>query len=114
MLPQHGPGRKHERRIQLVQWQENLVALYPHELARGLIHSDGWRGTNRVSAGRRTYEYGRYNFTNRSEDIRAIFTDALDRLGVAWRPMGAYDISIARREAVAALDAFVEPKWARQ
>jgi hypothetical protein len=42
--------------------------------------------------------------------IRGIFTDALDLLGIAWRQSNPRNISIARREAVAALDAFVGPK----
>ena len=56
------------------------------------------------------YRYPRYEFTNRSEDIRRLCTDALDRLGIAWRPNGALRISVNRREAVAALDAHVGPK----
>mgnify|MGYP002336194323 CR=1 FL=1 len=45
LLPQHGPGRKHERPIQLVDWQQAIVDEHPGWLLRGLIHSDGWRGT---------------------------------------------------------------------
>jgi hypothetical protein len=52
----------------------------------------------------------RYLFTNESRDIRAIFTDALDLLGIAWRQNRHNSISVARREAVAALDEFVGPK----
>jgi hypothetical protein len=49
-------------------------------------------------------------FTNASADIRRILCDHLDLLGIAWRPAGKRNISIARREAVTALDAFVGPK----
>jgi len=59
----------------------------------------------------REYAYPRYFFSNMSADIRAIYTDALDLLGVAWRQNRHNSISVARREAVAALDAFVGPKW---
>jgi hypothetical protein len=52
----------------------------------------------------------RYQFTNASADIRAIFCDACDALGVDWRPMKERDISIARRASVAKLDAFIGPK----
>jgi hypothetical protein len=48
LFPQHGPGRKHQRTIELAQWQEVIVRRYPGEFARGLFHSDGWRGVNRV------------------------------------------------------------------
>jgi hypothetical protein len=58
----------------------------------------------------KTYEYPRYNFTNASHDIRKLFTDGCDRLGVEWRQMNARNISVARREAVARLDQFIGPK----
>jgi hypothetical protein len=50
LFPQHGPGRKHERTIELAPWQRVIVERHPGDLARGLFHSDGWRGTNRVRA----------------------------------------------------------------
>jgi hypothetical protein len=80
------------------------------QLSTVLIHSDGWRGTNKVHAKGRDYEYPRYQFSNRSDDIRRLFTYACDLLGIAWRPWGKYHISVARRDAVALLDEFVGPK----
>jgi hypothetical protein len=41
------------------------------------IHSDGWRGNNRVVATRKRYSYPRYQFSNRSDDIRALFIPSL-------------------------------------
>ena len=83
-------------------------------MIRGLIHSDGYRGLNwtekRVGGTVKRYTYPRYQFSNESADIKRIFTDALDQLGIAWRVMNRRTISIARREAVAALDEFVGPK----
>jgi hypothetical protein len=58
----------------------------------------------------REYAYPRYSFANESADIRGIFGDHLDLLGIPWRAAGRRNISIARREGVAALDAFVGPK----
>lgn len=110
LLPQHGPGRKHERPIALVDWQQPIIDRHAGPFLRGLIHSDGWRGMNRVVAGSKTYAYPRYNFSNRSSDIRELFCDACDRLGIAWRVMNRWNISVARREAVAALDEIVGPK----
>ena len=110
LLPQHGSGPKHRRPINLERWQQDIIGEHPHQLLRGLIHSDGCRTLNRVRAGGRAYDYGRYQFSNRSEDIHRIFTDALDRLEVPWRRMNGHTVSVARREAVAALDAFIEPK----
>lgn len=115
LFPQHGPGKKHARTITLQPWQEEVVAEHPGRLLRGLFHSDGWRGHNvavkRAKDGFVTrYRYPRYEFTNKSEDIRRICTDALDLLGIAWRPNGAFRSSVARRDAVAALDEHVGPK----
>lgn len=110
LFPQHGRGRKHHRTIALAPWQREIVDRHPGALLRGLIHSDGWRGENRVRVGGRRYSYPRYQFSNRSDDIRGIFTDACDRLGVAWRPWGRWNVSVARRDSVALLDEFVGPK----
>jgi hypothetical protein len=49
-------------------------------------------------------------FTNASTDILAIFTEALDLLGVHWTQTTARDISVARRGDVSFLDTFVGPK----
>lgn len=109
-FPQHGPGRKHARPIALEPWQRVIVRGAPGAFLRGLIQSDGWRGVNRVRVKGRDYAYPRYQFSNRSDDIRGLFTNACDELGVAWRPWGPFNISIARRDSVALLDSFVGPK----
>jgi hypothetical protein len=110
LFPQHGPGRKHARRIELLPWQQRIVNAHPDQLIRGLIHSDGWRGINRIRHADKTYEYTRYQFTNASADVRQIFCDACGALGIEWRRMKERDISIARRASVAKLDAFIGPK----
>ncbi|MEW2548771.1 helix-turn-helix domain-containing protein [Streptomyces sp. NPDC047002] len=118
LFPQHGPGRKHERRIVLEEWQRAVTDACPWEFVRGLVHSDGCRVTNwteKVVGGvRKRYEYPRYFFTNRSADIRALYTGALDRVGVAWKSCHqrrtVQNISVARRDAVALMDAHVGAK----
>jgi hypothetical protein len=110
LFPQHGAGRKHERAIRLADWQAAVVMRHPSHLLRGLIHSDGCRFTNTVRHGDKTYPYPRYNFTNRSDDIKRIFCDACDLLGIEWRVMNQWDISVAKRDSVARLDEFVGPK----
>jgi hypothetical protein len=110
LLPQHGPGRKHERPIVLADWQRVIVEEHPWSLIRGLIHSDGCRVINRVVVHGKAYQYPRYFFGNESADIQAIFTAALDRVGVPWRNNRANSVSIARRDAVALLDEHVGPK----
>jgi hypothetical protein len=114
LFPQHGPGMKHTRPIVLEPWQLDLVRQDPRPSIRGLIHSDGYRITNwterKVGGTTKRNTYPRYFFSNASDDNRGIFTGALDQLGVAWRQSNPRNISIARREAVAALDEFVGPK----
>ncbi len=111
LFPQRGPGKKHMRSVALHTWQEKIVAEWTEKFVRGLIHSDGSRSTNRVRGGHRWYEYPRYFFTNESAEIMGLFTDALDRLGIAWRRSNRNNVSIAKREAVARLDEFVGPKY---
>jgi hypothetical protein len=112
LFPQHGAGPKHRRPIVLEPWQEEIVlAEHPELFVRGLIHSDGWRGTNRVrGANGNAYAYLRYQFSNRSTDIRWLFVRACDALGVATRQMNEWTISVAQRESVALLDRFVGRK----
>jgi len=113
-FPQHGPGKKHERQIRLHPWQEAIVRRFPEQLLRGLIHSDGSRVRNRftvqLASGPREYQYTRYFFTNLSADIRGIFCQSCDRLGVGWTQSSAKNISVADRKSVALLDSFIGPK----
>ncbi|MDP8968042.1 MAG: helix-turn-helix domain-containing protein [Actinomycetota bacterium] len=109
-FPQHGPGRKHERRIALEDWQQEIVDRHPDEFVRGLIHSDGCRTTNRfrtrLPSGRvAEYAYGRYFFSNLSEDIRGLFCTACDALDVRWTLSNPRNVSVAHRASVARLDA---------
>jgi ribosomal protein S19E (S16A) len=119
LVPQHGPGKKHERSIVLEPWQQQYIATYTWEFIRRLVHSDGCRITNwatRTVGGRRKrYEYPRYFFTNASGDILRLFTDALDSVGVAWKSTRqsrkAQAISVARRASVALMDEHVGPTY---
>jgi hypothetical protein len=106
LFPQHGPGRKHERKIELAPWQQELVDIDPRPLIRGLLHSDGCRVLNWVNG----TPYPRYHFSNVSADIRGIFGRACDQLGIEWRPNNKANLSVARRGSVALLDEFVGPK----
>ncbi|WAU80268.1 helix-turn-helix domain-containing protein [Streptomyces sp. Qhu-G9] len=119
LFPQHGPGKKHDRRIALEPWQQEIVDAHPWEFIRGLIHSDGCRiinWTTRLVAGeRKRYEYPRYFFSNKSDDIRKLFSDTLDKVGVEWttlaRGSDPYNISVARKASVALMDAHVGAKY---
>lgn len=118
-LPSARTGKKHERRIILKAWQREIVDAHPWEFVRGLIHSDGCRITNwttrLVGGERKRYEYPRYFFANKSDDIRKLLSDTLDRVGVEWttlaRGSDPFNISVARRASVALMDAHVGPKY---
>lgn len=106
LFPQHGPGRKHNRKIELSDWQRQLVSRHPQLLLRGLIHSDGCRFQNTG----RGWSHPRYSFANRSEDIKAIFCDACDLMSLRWTRSGEKTIYVSRKADVAVLDRFVGPK----
>jgi hypothetical protein len=115
LFPQHGLGKKYLRRIELQPWQQAIVTELPGKFVRGLFHSDGYRGMNRVrrplADGDRWYEYPRYLFSNKSRDILGLCGAALDQLGVEWRFARWDVISVARKASVARLDEFVGPKY---
>jgi hypothetical protein len=115
LFPQHGAGRKHERKLALRPWQERIAYdLSPEFFLRGLVHSDGCRAMNRVkgrlSSGPKRYSYPRYLFTNESADICDFFIEACRRFGIECRYTKANTVSVARREQVALLDSFIGPK----
>ncbi len=105
-LPQHGPGKKHERRIALADWQMRCVEGNPGLLLRGLIHSDGCRFINTGT----NWSNPRYSFSNQSEDIRAIFENACDLLGL-HTTRAPHTVYVSRKDDVATLDAHVGPKY---
>jgi hypothetical protein len=95
LFPQHGPGRKHERRIELVPWRQELVDLDPRPLVGGLLHSDGCRvlnlgERNALPALPLHQHVGRHP---------RIFGRACDQLGIEWRPNNRWSLSVARRGA---------------
>jgi hypothetical protein len=114
LFPQHGPGPKHRRKIELTGWQQEIVANHPELFLRGLFNSDGCRVANwttRTVRGEvKRYEYPRYMFANESPDIMRLCQRSLDLLAIPWRMPRPNALSVARREAVARLDTFIGPK----
>jgi hypothetical protein len=109
------PERFGDRKIELVDWQREITTAHPRELLRGLIHSDGCRTMNRfktkLPSGRvAAYEYSRYFFSNLSEDIRGIFCEHCELLGIRWTQSNPRNISISHRKSVALMDEFIGPK----
>ncbi len=114
-LPQHGPGRKHERPIVLADWQRRIVEEHPWQFLRGLLHSDGCRTINRfktkLPSGRvAEYEYPRWFFSNMSADIRGLFCATCEQLGLRWTQSNHRNLSISHRHSVALLDEHVGAK----
>lgn len=114
LFPQHGPGRKHERVLPMEDWQWEVVTAHPGDFLRGLFHSDGCRvrnwATRDVGGVTKRYEYSRWQFVNRSEQILGWCTDALDLVDVPWRRSNRWTISVSRRAGVARLDELIGPK----
>lgn len=83
-----------------------LEAIFPAKTAR--------RGRRRDSATERKGSYvrraPRYAFSNKSEDIKRLFCESCDVLGVRWTRPSDRQIAIYRKESVARLDEFVGPK----
>ncbi|MET0494789.1 MAG: transcriptional regulator [Actinoplanes sp.] len=111
LLPQHGPGRKHDRKIALAGWQQEVVDAFPGRFLRGLFHSGGCRTENKIERRGKTYLYPRYLFVNKSADIIGLGQESLDRMGIGWRMCRRDMLSVARWADVAALDRQVGPKY---
>lgn len=102
ILPQHGPGKKHQRPIALEPWQQTLVEREPWRFLRGCIRSDGCAFVNRTGA----YEYLSYDFSNHSRDILDIFCATCALVGIEHR---RYErrVRIYRRASVTLMEANV-------
>jgi hypothetical protein len=115
LVPQHGPGRKHDRQIVLEDWQQAIVDEHPWRFLAGLLRSDGCRTVNRfktqLPSGRvAAYAYPRWFFSNRSADILGLFCATCDALGVRWTRSNHRNVSVAHRRSVALLDAHIGMK----
>lgn len=110
LLPQHGAGRKHHRIIELATWQREIVEEARGQFLRGLIHSDGCRIVAHERQAGRERHAPRYSFSNRSEDIKRLFCESCDVLGIRWTRPSDHDIAIYRLQSVARMDQFVGPK----
>lgn len=110
LIPQHGRGRKHERPIDLADWQLRIVEEHVQPFLRGLIHSDGTRIIATERKGRYVRRAPRYAFSNRSEDILGIFRSACEIAGIHCTRASRKRIAVYSKAAVARLDEFVGPK----
>jgi hypothetical protein len=105
LLPQHGPGKKHLRRIGLEPWQEEILRAAPFAFLQGCVWSDGCTFVNRTGP----YEYLTVDFFNLSADIRSLFAHACDLAGIEYR-MHSKRIRVNRRASVHRLVAEIGTK----
>jgi hypothetical protein len=83
LLPQHGPGKKHERPIKLEPWQHSIIEAEPWTFIRACIWTDGCAFVNRTDIHRpEPYEYLSYQFSNKSEDIAGLLVGACELVGI--------------------------------
>jgi hypothetical protein len=94
----------------LEPWQSEIVSHRHEPFLRGLIHSDGTRIVATERKGTYVRRAPRYAFSNRSEDIKRLFCDSCDALGVRWTRPSDQQIAIYRLASVARLDEFIGPK----
>ena len=94
-FPQHGEGKKHDRKIELSDFQ--LENIDYGNLMRGLFISDG-------SYYLAKQKYERYNFTNKSLDIINIFRDCLNYFDISHgcriKQNGIYVVEIQKKSEV--------------
>jgi hypothetical protein len=105
LFPQHGPGKKHERPIELEPWQCALVGSAPWAFVRGCIRSDGCSFVNRTGR----YAYLSYEFRNWSTDILGLFASTCAAVGLHPRQYGDR-VRLCRRADVAELVSHVGVK----
>ena len=81
-VPAARAGPQARAPIVLEDWQREIVEEHPGDFLRGLFHSDGCRVNNwatRIVAGQmKRYDYPRWMFVNRSDDILDLCTATLD------------------------------------
>lgn len=114
----HGKGTKHTRKIELTDWQWEIVFAYPQKFIKGLIQSDGCRFSPRF---KECPTYIIYQFSNCSEDIHKILQNVSDRIGLSYTFRSAkrrikdnhaqsYMTSFNKKKDVETLDSFIGPK----
>lgn len=95
LFPQHGPGKKHDRAVDLEPWQRDAIAAAPWPFLRGCIQTDGCHFVDRTGR----YEYLSYEFSNLSAGVMDAFCWACELVGIAYRRYARYT-RIYRRESV--------------
>ena len=115
-FPQHGPGRKHTREIELAELAEKAharppggIAARPRPLGRGTRASTASRRGSRAGASPNTRTSATSSRTTQRIS-RRIFCEHCELLDIRWTQSSFKNISVAHRDSVARLDEFIGPK----
>lgn len=109
MFPQHGPGKKHDRKIELTSWQKDIIKKFPREFIAGLYESDGCQYLSTRCNGK--YEYLYVEFSNKSSDIHELFRWSCSLIGVGTKMFSGGKTQGPRdRKGNLALASFLLPK----
>lgn len=103
LFPQHGEGLKHDRKINLEDWQWTHVEKEPWMFIKGLMHSDGSKYFDKYNS------KWHWQFTNRSEDIKDILCQVCDTVGLQWTRC-KQNVSFYKSESVIMLNENVGEK----
>jgi hypothetical protein len=99
IFPQHGRGRKHDRSIELKEWQVDIIDSI--SFVKGLMMSDGSMYVDLQCGNTKA------GFTNKSEDIIRIFEKYLNKLNIEYKTYkkktGIYMTTIHKQESVSRL-----------
>ena len=112
LLFPHGKGYKHTRKIELTDWQLDIIDRFPKPFLKGMIESDGCRyiSTKNIM----------YQFNNCSMDLHEVFQRAAKQLDLPFtfhtskskeaRVTPLYKTCFYRKKVTAFLDTFIGPK----
>ncbi len=111
LFPQHGSGRKHNRKLLFADWQIKIIREFPEEFIRGCIQSDGCIYFQKVSG----KVYKRYSFCNMSEDIIDLVLMSLSFVGIMknkWQNLktGKFVIQNFSKKDTAILESIIQTK----
>ncbi len=78
LFPQHGEGMKHTRKIELSDWQDEIIK--SKDFVKGLFHSDGSYYFRKNKRG--DLKYPAYDFRNESDDLHELFQKHCENLNI--------------------------------
>lgn len=111
LFPQHGFGNKWQRKIELKDWQNEI--LNKEFFLKGLIHSDGCFYEEKIN---KKYLYERFMFSNKSIDLHEIFQNICNSLNIEYdfqhkgNTNGVWQTRIAKKESVKKLKQIIGTK----